>query len=41
MELHAEIKKQVFAAMKAKDTVARDVLRVAQGDIEMAQTRTG
>eukprot|EP00752_Nemacystus_decipiens_P016629 g14869.t1 len=27
--------------MKAKDTLARDVLRVLQGDIDMHHTRTG
>jgi len=41
MELLAKIKKQVVEAMKARDTLAKDVLRVAQGDIELAQTRTG
>lgn len=41
MQLLAEIRKQVIAAMKAKDTVAKDVLRVAQGDIELAETRQG
>ena len=41
MQLLAEIKKQVIDAMKAKDTLTRDVLRVVQGDIEMHHTRTG
>ena len=41
MALLETIKKQVIDAMKAKDTIAKDVLRVAQGDIELAQTRTG
>ena len=41
MSLLDEIKKQVITAMKAKDTVAKEVLRVAQGDIEMHHTRTG
>lgn len=41
MELLAQIKKQVIEAMKARDTVAKDVLRVAQGDIELAETRQG
>ena len=41
MPLLESIKKEVIAAMKAKDTVAKEVLRVAQGDIEMHHTRTG
>lgn len=41
MALLPQIKKQVLEAMKAKDTVAKDVLRVAQGDIELAETRQG
>ena len=41
MALLQTIKQQVIVAMKAKDTLARDVLRVAQGDIEMHHTRTG
>jgi len=41
MALLQTIKQQVVEAMKAKDTVAKDVLRVAQGDIELAQTRSG
>ena len=41
MELLAQIKKQVIEALKAKDSVAKDVLRVAQGDIELAATRQG
>jgi hypothetical protein len=41
MALLQTIKEQVVAAMKAKDTLARDVLRVLQGDIEMHHTRTG
>lgn len=41
MALLETIKKQVIDAMKAKDAIAKDVLRVAQGDIELAQTRTG
>jgi len=41
MALLQTIKQQVLEAMKAKDTVAKDVLRVAQGDIELAQTRSG
>lgn len=41
MALLQTIKQQVIEAMKAKDTISKDVLRVAQGDIELAQTRTG
>lgn len=41
MSLLETIKKEVITAMKAKDTVAKEVLRVAQGDIEMHHTRTG
>ena len=41
MALLQTIKQQVVEAMKAKDTLARDVLRVLQGDIEMHHTRTG
>lgn len=41
MALLEQIKKQVIDAMKARDTVAKDVLRVAQGDIELAETRSG
>lgn len=41
MTLLQTIKQQVVAAMKAKDTLAKDVLRVVQGDIELAQTRSG
>ena len=41
MALLQTIKQQVIEAMKAKDALAKDVLRVAQGDIELAQTRTG
>lgn len=41
MSLLQTIKNQVIAAMKAKDTLTRDVLRVLQGDIEMHHTRTG
>jgi len=41
MALLQTIKQKVVEAMKAKDVVAKDVLRVAQGDIELAQTRTG
>ena len=41
MPLLQQIKKQVIDAMKARDTVAKDVLRVAQGDIELTETRKG
>lgn len=41
MSLLQTIKNQVIQAMKAKDTLTRDVLRVLQGDIEMHHTRTG
>ena len=41
MSLLQTIKDQVIAAMKAKDNLTRDVLRVLQGDIEMHHTRTG
>lgn len=41
MSLQETIKKQIIEAMKAKDTLTRDVLRVLQGDIEMHHTRTG
>ena len=41
MALLPQIKKQVLEAMKAKDTLTKDVLRVAQGDIELAETRQG
>lgn len=41
MALLQTIKEQIIEAMKAKDTLTRDLLRVAQGDIEMHHTRTG
>lgn len=41
MALLQTIKEQVIEAMKTKDSVKKDVLRVAQGDIEMHHTRTG
>jgi hypothetical protein len=34
-----EIKKRVTAAMKSQDTVARDVLRLAIGEIQTAEAR--
>ncbi len=34
-----EIKKQIAAAMKSGDTVARDVLRLALGEIQTAEAR--
>lgn len=37
MSLAAEIKKSMFAAMKAKNTVEKEILRVAMGEI----TRSG
>lgn len=41
MSIQETIKKQIVEAMKAKDTLTRDVLRVLQGDIDMHHTRTG
>ncbi|MFN3167939.1 MAG: GatB/YqeY domain-containing protein [Phycisphaeraceae bacterium] len=41
MSLLQQIKQQVLDAMKAKDTTRKDVLRVVQGDIELAETRQG
>ena len=41
MSLLQTIKKKVIEAMKARDNLTRDVLRVLQGDIEMHHTRTG
>jgi len=41
MPLLQQIKQQVLEAMKARDTTRKDVLRVAQGDIELAETRQG
>ena len=41
MALLQTIKEQVIEAMKAKDSLKKEVLRVAQGDIEMHHTRTG
>lgn len=41
MSLLEQIKKQVFEAMKAKDTLTKEILRVAQGDIELQETRQG
>ena len=41
MALLQTIKQQVIEAMKAKDSLKKEVLRVAQGDIEMHHTRTG
>jgi uncharacterized protein YqeY len=35
------IKSQITAAMKARDTVAKDVLRVALGEIQTAEARAG
>jgi uncharacterized protein YqeY len=36
-----EIKKRAMAAMKAQDTVTRDVLRLAQSEIQAAEARAG
>lgn len=36
MSLAAEIKKSMFAAMKAKNTVEKEILRVAMGEITRA-----
>ncbi len=41
MALLPKIKQQVLEAMKAKDIVTKEVLRVLQGDIELAYTRQG
>jgi hypothetical protein len=39
MPIRDEIKKRTTEAMKAKDEVARDVLRLAYGEIQMAEAR--
>lgn len=36
-----EMKTKLFEAMKAKDTVAKEILRVAMGEIQIAQERSG
>lgn len=36
-----ELKKQALAAMKAKDSVATTILRLAQGEIQQSETRAG
>lgn len=36
-----DMKAQLFEAMKAKDTVAKEILRVAMGEIQIAQERSG
>ena len=41
MALLQQIKQQVLEAMKARDTLTKNVLRVVQGDIELAETRLG
>ena len=41
MSLLQQIKARVIEAMKARDNLTKDVLRVAQGDIELAETRQG
>jgi uncharacterized protein len=37
--LAEEIKRRMFAAMKAKNTVEKEILRVALGEIQMAEVR--
>jgi uncharacterized protein YqeY len=37
----SEIKKRAMAAMKAQDTITRDVLRLAQSEIQAAEGRAG
>ena len=39
MSLAAEIKKSMFAAMKAKNTIEKEILRVALGEIQIAESR--
>jgi uncharacterized protein YqeY len=39
--LSDEIKKRAMAAMKAQDTITRDVLRLAQSEIQAAEGRAG
>jgi uncharacterized protein YqeY len=36
-----ELKKQALAAMKAKDSVATTILRLAQGEIQQSEARAG
>lgn len=40
MSLPAEIKKAMFAAMKAKNTVEKEILRVSLGEIDTAISRS-
>jgi hypothetical protein len=39
MPIREDIKKRTLEAMKAKDEVARDVLRLAAGEIQMTEVR--
>jgi uncharacterized protein YqeY len=39
MSLAAEIKKAMFAAMKAKSNVEKEIFRVALGEIDTAASR--
>ena len=39
MSLAAEIKKSMFAAMKAKNTIEKEIFRVALGEIDTAASR--
>lgn len=41
MSLKAELKKRVLQAMKDKNELEKDLLRVLLGDLELAETRTG
>ena len=41
MPLVDEIKKRVLSAMKAKNTVEKEVLRVALGEIQVVEARSG
>jgi len=36
-----EIKKQMFAAMRSGDTIAKEILRVARGEIDRAEAQSG
>ena len=36
-----EVKRQITAAMKARDAVAKDILRLALGEIQTAEARAG
>lgn len=41
MSLKAELKKRVLQAMRDKNELEKDLLRVLLGDLELAETRTG